>query len=361
MGSESVADELNVTWTWPFGKGDLTAGLRRSLGDLSLQVTEVRPITIARRRPSIGVLRGLQVNYIGQNGEGSCQLVVKEPRGTTRTGLAGAGKREVGVYQFLSTQLPLFIPTLIAASPSGDWLLLEAVPPIREASVWNRNDYLKAIDSLAQLHDRFWNLGEDLNAYPWLSRPLTADFDVHAKAAVHAIDKIQFNSTSESSIRSPRQIEVLRSLAENAEVVTRPLLREPSTLLHGDYWPGNISVMKDGSQIVYDWQLTAIGPAVLDLMVFIKKSLWWFDSIPMTEDEIVQYYRERLQLKSEISWEQDRWDEIWDHALMWRFLQEWVDILAASPEPILTAREDQLEEVWLEPVVVAAKRRLNGE
>jgi hypothetical protein len=353
-----LAPKPDVTWPWPFSLGDLTAGLRRSLSDLTLRVSDVRAIPLSRRRPSIGVIRGVSVTYHGHSGEGSCKLVVKEPQGTTRTGLAGAGRREVGVYQFLAGQLPLVIPTLIAASPSGDWLLMEAVPPSHDATMWEPKEVLKAIDALSQLHDRFWGLGEDLNAFTWLSRPITADFRIHVAAAEHAIEKIKYHGKPGSITDVPPRLELLERLTSNAEMVVAPLRKQASTLLHGDYWPGNISVMRDGSQIVYDWQLAAIGPAILDLLVFIKKSVWWFGALPMDHAEIIRFYRERIRSRIGITWDDEKWQELWDHALMWRFLQEWLDLIEASPEPILEARSTMLETVWLEPVFDAIVRRL---
>jgi len=348
----------DISWQWPFSRADLTAGLRRSLRDLTLQVSEVQPMAISSRRPSIGALRGLQVKYRGNQGEGSCRLVVKEPRGTTRTGLAGAGRREVGVYQFLSGQLPLILPALITASPTGDWLLLEAVPPARDASRWQRRDYMKAIEALVALHDRFWALGEDLNAFTWLSRPITKDFEVHVTAGTHAVETILYRGEPASLAKAPEKMQVLKSLTDKAELIIAPLRKEASTLLHGDYWPGNISVMKDGSQIVYDWQLTAIGPAILDLLVFIKKSVWWFDSLPIDEQEIIEYYRKLMERRIGVTWSDEDWERLWEHALMWRFIQEWLDLLAASPDPVLLSRAEQLEKVWLKPVLAAVEKRL---
>jgi hypothetical protein len=358
MSLPHLVSRRDTAWPWPFSLGDLTAGLRRSMSDLSLRVTHVESILLSRRRPSIGVIRAILVNYQGHSGMGSCRLVVKEPRGTTRTGLAGAGRREVGVYQFLSAQLPMVTPALIAASSSGNWLLLEAVPPARDASLWQRKDYQRAIEALVQLHDRFWGLGEDLNAFPWLSRPITKDFEVHVTAGANAVDKIEYSKEPASLAKDSARMELLMKLTSNAEYVAAPLRQESNTLLHGDYWPGNISVMRDGSQIVYDWQLAAIGPAILDLLVFVKKSVWWFDSLPMTEDEITRYYRDCIKARIGIVWEDEAWQELWEHALMWRFMQEWLDLLAASPEPILTARAEQLEQVWLIPVLNAVKRWL---
>ena len=153
-------------------------------------------------------------------------------------------------------------------------------------------------------------------------------------------------------------MKLLERLTQNPDKVAAPLRREASTLLHGDYWPGNISVMRDGSQIVYDWQLAASGPAILDLLVFVKKSIWWFGSLSIPEDELIHYYRECIRSKIGVSWEDEKWEELWDHALMWRFLQEWLDLIEASPEPVLEARARLLEEVWLDPVMYAIERRL---
>jgi hypothetical protein len=359
MSSEFITTDEETSWPWPFSRADLTAGLRRYLSDLSIQVSEARPLTIARRRPSIGVLRGVRVTYSGQEGEETCNLVVKEPRGTTRTGLAGVGRREVGVYQFLAGQMPMTLPLLIGASSSGDWIMLEAVPPVRDAAVWEKDDYLNAIIGLADLHDRFWGLGEDLDAFPWLSRPLTADFEVHVTVGKQSIEQIAFGGAPESLAKVPERMEILQILIDKADEVASPLRKRPRTLLHGDYWPGNISVLKDGEQVVYDWQLTGIGPAILDLLVFVKKSEWWFDSLPISEEEIVARYRETVKSRVGVVWEGDEWDVLWDHALMWRFMQEWFDLLAASPEPILAASEEQLERVWLIPVTQAVNRRLS--
>jgi hypothetical protein len=333
--------------------------LRRYLTDLSIQVSEARPLTIARRRPSIGVLRGVSVTYSGQKGKGMTNLVVKEPRGTTRIGLAGVGRREVGVYQFLTGQIPITLPALIGASSNGDWIMLEAVSSVRDATFWEKDDYLNAINGLVNLHNRFWGLGEVLESFSWLSRPLTTDFEVHITVGKKSIAQIAYAGEPESLAKVPERMEILQVLIDKADEVAAPLRKRPRTLLHGDYWPGNISVLKGGDQVVYDWQLTGIGPAILDLLVFVKKSEWWFDSLPISEEEIVAHYRETIQSRVGVVWEGDEWEVLWDHALMWRFMQEWFDLLAASPEPLLAASEEQLERVWLIPVSQAVNRRLS--
>jgi hypothetical protein len=301
------------------------------------------------------------VRHDGAPEGGFTHLVVKEPRGTTRTGLAGAGRREVGVYTTLAGQLPIACPALVASSPGGDWLLLEAVPPARDAARWGEADYLQAIDNLVWLHDRFWGLGEDLSAFTWLSRPLTTDFHVHLSAAEHALEQIHQLGEPRSLAGSPQRMALLERLIHSADQIVIPLRALPSTLLHGDYWPGNISVTGDGRQVVYDWQLAGVGPAILDLVVFVQKVRWWFPDCPVPTGRLVSHYRALLAERTGAQWDDETWQNLWDRALIWRFLQEWVDLMAASPDSLLITRAEQLEEVWLEPLAQAARRVLKGE
>lgn len=347
-----------ATWPWPFARAELTAGLRRHLRRPDLTVVDVRPVTVQHQRPSIGRVRGLRVDYQADGEDGSCSLVVKEPRGTTRAGLAGAGRREVGVYSSLATELPLQTPALIAAAPAGDWLVLEAVRTLRRADRWRADDYWKAVRGLAALHERFWGLRDDLDAFPWLGRPLEADFAVHVAAAAQGIERIVTSGRPEALASRPERVAMLAQLTGQADQIARPLLELPGTLLHGDYWPGNIAVAAEGRQIVFDWQMASVGPAVLDLFVFVTKSQWWFGTLPVDEGEIVERYRTELAERTGESWPDTAWKGMWDHARLWRFLQEWVDVLAATPDALLGTSAEALERLWLEPVAAAVRARL---
>jgi hypothetical protein len=355
--SDDSASEPSV-WNWPFTRSDLSAGLRRFLGDPSIRVDDVQPASMPFRRPAIGRVRGALVSFQTRRGSEQLSLVVKEPRGATRTSLAGAGRREVGVYQSLASQIPLRTPSLIAASPAGDWLVLDWVRSVREPRVWKPEDYARALENLAKLHDRFWGLSEDLEAYPWLGRPLDADFAVHVRAAAQAIQRIVQTGKPEPLATSPERMKVLARLSTQAEDVVRPLRRQPGTLLHGDYWPGNVAILDDGAQVVYDWQAASVGPAMCDLVGLVTKSLWWFGPSPIGPAEWVALYRQALLELGGHRWDEADWSLLWDHALMWAFLQEWVDLLAASPDALLAARAEQLEALWLDPVGRAVQERL---
>ncbi len=347
-------------WSWPFSRADLTAGLRRYLGDYSLKIIALEPSTLSHRRPAIGRITGLEASYAGSQLEGSLKLVVKEPRGTTRTGLAGAGRREVGFYSSLASQIPMPTPGLVAFSKEGDWIILEYLESVREPPTWTRQDYDQAIEALVGLHDRFWALTEDLGAFFWLSDPLAADFDVHVAAADKAIKVMIEVGRPGPLAGSPEHVALLTGLARQAARVVGPLRSQPGTLLHGDYWPGNIATLSENVQAVYDWQLAGVGPAVMDLLVFINKTDWWFGPLGDERKRLIQHYRTTLDQRCGVAWDDDEWDMLWDHALMWRFLQEWLDILAATPEALLTTRAVQLDQIWLEPLKAAVSRRLGG-
>jgi hypothetical protein len=57
-----------------------------------------------------------------------------------------------------------------------------------------------------------------------------------------------------------------------------------------------------------------------------------------------------------MTWSEADWGRLWDHALMWRFLQEWLDLIAATPGPLLETRAQQLERIWLDPLGRAIER-----
>ncbi|HKJ27788.1 MAG TPA: hypothetical protein VJ965_09135, partial [Anaerolineales bacterium] len=114
---------------WVFSESELAAGLRRYSGDPTLNVKKISEREITQRLPAVGHLRGLKVKTEGTNGPQTFDLVLKETHGSTRTGGPGAGIREVSIYLTLKEHLPVRLPTLIAAHPKGEWLILVHFPP----------------------------------------------------------------------------------------------------------------------------------------------------------------------------------------------------------------------------------------
>jgi aminoglycoside phosphotransferase (APT) family kinase protein len=77
----------------------------------------------------------------------------------------------------------------------------------------------------------------------------------------------------------------------------------PDTLLHGDYWPGNL--LWDGGELVavLDWEEAAVGDPLADLAVARLDVLWAFGEAAM--HDFTRCYRER----AEIDWRNlPHWD-----------------------------------------------------
>lgn len=350
---------LSGSRPWAFTQPELTASLRRYTGDPSLIITKITEQDFPYRRPSIGRIRGIMVECQGSLEEPKFNLVVKESQGSTRTGTAGAGLREVSIYQTLGEQLPVRIPELLTAHPGGGWLVMFRLPEGRQPEQWTAADYLLATDQLVALHDRFWGLGEDLATYSWLSRPLDSDFTIYVRAATHSVQNLSKAAPPTMLSENVELRELLNHILGHMDEINTNLHQSPATLLHGDYWPGNINILSDGSLTIYDWEEAAIGPAIVDLVTFLHTSQWWFDPLPISADELITHYRERLGEANGFTWSDEDWTLQADYALMWVFIAEWVGLLASIPDAVLNERLPLLDAVWLDPVRSAADRRLS--
>jgi hypothetical protein len=348
---------------WAFSRSELTAGLRRHTGDPSLRILELEEENLPDVRPALGRLRGMRVNCRGITGEYTFELVLKESRqtGTTRAGTTSPGQRETSFYRDLAEQVPVRLPRVFAIDPLANWLVMERLTPGKSPENWGKPDYLLAATQLAVIHDRFWNLGRDLGVYTWLERPLDADFEVNIKVASNAIQKLAEEPGSRLFAFSPELKTLLPKMVRHADVIARALKRAPDTLLHGDYWPGNIHVDGQGRLTVYDWQQVGIGPAVLDLVAYLQTSSWWFDPLPVDPLALIFEYRRNLSEKTGTIWANQEWQAFLDHARMWIFLVNWVDILASTPLPILETQMPLLEKLWIKPLFESANQYLPAD
>lgn len=352
----SMASSAGLAIVWPFTTAELTAALRRYLDDASLRVLRISEEPIAARH-AIGLIRGVGIDVERAGHREHYSYVLKEPQ-ATRLGLAGAGRREVGLYRSLTSQLPLAVPELVASDSAGAWLMLEPYPTEVQPEAWTAGHYRQAVINLARLHDRFWNLSEDLAAYPWLGRPLTAEFDVYVVAAAQAMELMVERGSPAVVTSSMIWLTALARLLNQADIVARVLQNAPHTLLHGDYWPANISIDEDGRQVVYDWQMASVGPAVIDLVVFINNSQLWLSPLAVEPAELIELYRSEIAAHTGQTWNEQEWAIQWDFSMMWRFVQEWFSLLALPTQMASASNDYLLERIWLEPLDKAVYRWL---
>lgn len=345
---------------WAFSRAQLTAGLRNHTGDNRLTIREIKELDLPDRRPSVGRIRAIQVLCQGSTGKLKFELVLKEPQGTTRAGMAGAGRREVSFYRSLAEQIPIKIPTLLADQPNGEWLVFELIQTSISSNHWNADQYFIAIDNLVTLHDRFWSLDKYLEIYNWLGRPLSRDFEIYIQAASTGLQRLINRGALPIFTQKPAYLSMLEDLVNQAGGIAQELKNIPATLIHGDYWPGNLLMASADELVTYDWQHASVGPGILDLVKFFHTSCWHFSPLPLSQTEITGRYRQQLKNKNGFVWTDRDWKRDWDHALLWIFLTDWVDLLAQIPTSILETRQTDLELIWLKPVYEAINQWRRG-
>ncbi len=343
---------------WPFSMAELTAGLRRHTGDPTMQVLAIEARDIPNRRPAVGRIRGLHVRARGGTGEYTFRLALKEPRqsGITRAGSAGPAVREAAFYRDLASYLPVRTPRIYALEPAGEWILMECLCDGRSPEQWSAADYRRAVDQLLVLHDGFWNLGDDLVIYAWLARPLDATLEVHIRIAEASVSRLLAAAPQEIRQTPIPWDALLPRLVGQAHHIAAALRQVPSTLVHGDYWPGNIHMDAQGRLVVYDWQEVGIGPGLLDLVSLVQHTAWWCSGMPLPAEDLIAHYRRGVERIAGQTWSDETWEAWWSHALMWVFLTRWLDVLASTPAPVLQTQAEALVSLWLEPVYAALQK-----
>lgn len=347
---------------WPFSRPVLMAGLRRYLAAPRLTLLDIEPMPLPNVLPGsapdpLSILRGMLVRVEIDGAKHQLALVLKEaPISESGRVLSAVGRREYGVYKRLAPHLPVLVPGLVAGDASQGWIVVEALAGLRPPEAWMRDDYVEAIRNLAAMHDRFWGLGEDLAIFSWLGRPLEADYEATVMAAAEAVHNL-VREEHLPTLATPRNFLAFGALVQHADEIAAPLREETMTLLHGDYWPGNIARPVDGRQIVFDWQRASIGAALLDLRTCVQTTFMMLEPA-LSEDEMVTLYRKEMERRVQPGWDDKRFALLWDHALLWQFLTLWLRRLAVLTPAHYDMLPPRFERAWLHPVIETLERRL---
>jgi aminoglycoside/choline kinase family phosphotransferase len=337
------------------------AGLRRYLDASDLRLGEIAPIPLPDTVPGTlendaGTrLRAMSVGVSLDGEQFSLPLVLKEPP-VSENGrvLRAVGQREYGVYLRLGPHLPLLVPGLVVGDEQTGWFVLEVLTNLRPAPAWQVEDYDEAIQNLVSMHDRFWGLSEDLANYPWLAQPFGADYADTIMAAADAAHKLIADAPLP---QLAPYFDTFSRLIQVSDEIAAPLRNTPATLIHGDYWPGNIARPIDGRQIVFDWQLAGMGPAILDIVCFAQAVRLHLDP-PQPVETMIQRYRRQSSLLTTPTWDDAHFNRLWDHAVMWLFMMKWLGKLANMPPNLYARIHERFVPVWLEPVTEALKTHI---
>lgn len=346
-----------------FFRAKLMAGLRRHLAAPNLKISEIHPRPLPTIIPgsllseSGTTLSAMAVGVIIDGEHYSLSLLLKEPPITSDGRvLQAVGQREYGIYNRLAAHLPLLVPALIAGDQYEGWIVLEGVAGMRPVDTWQPEDYYEAVENLVTLHDRFYGAGEDLSVFPYLGRPFDADYQATVIAGAEAGTLLLNSGRLPQFTEEPYRQLVMRVI-QSAERIAAPLLAQTPTLVHGDYWPGNIARLIDGRQMVFDWQMASVAPGILDYVGFVQATLMRVTP-PLSIDELTNFYRAKVEATMHTGWDDPTFALLWDHALLWLFFTRWLGRLATLPPSVYNGLHPLFETVWLAPLCAAAEKRL---
>jgi thiamine kinase-like enzyme len=190
--------------------------------------------------------------------------------------VGAAESRERALYQFAGKSLSTFVPHCYSLGSDVDHdapLVLERLRKGQQVemldavdSPWSLDQVRRVVVSLARLHAVCRDHQNELRTISW-ARPLgttaTMLHPMWEALFVHARTQID---TDVASIAAP--------LLENLDWVNA-LSPIPQTLLHNDVNPRNLALRTDSTTgiVLYDWELSAIGPSTRDLAEWLCYSL----------------------------------------------------------------------------------------
>jgi hypothetical protein len=232
---------------------------------------------------------------------------------------------------------------------------MEALPQegIWPRAFWMAEHYRMALGALAEMHARWWDNPPSAEEYPWGWMPTGAHTRELLEDARAALLEIEGASWGEKFFTR----EMLRAwlgVIDEPSGLLDILSGVPQTLIHGDYWPGNIAMKPDGPA-VFDWQQVGVGPAAYDLACFHASSRWWFGRLPLTLVEMRSHYMGCLSER--LGYRVDRYvfDMGMDAARAWRFAVLWPSAILEHRAHLL-ARLSYMRSTVIEPAYASLRR-----
>jgi len=326
----------------------LLAGCRRLLAAPGLDVR------VLQCQPLPGGLSGsvlercsLQVH----DGAIDRTLILIHKRGAVVAGafLRGASQREAWVYHSLRPHIPLTLPDIVAVDvDQGDiWMVPFAAskPGNHWSAAWDRDDVEQSLQDLARLHHHFWGQTAALAQHSWLARPIGRDAEALLADARAGLSALQAASAYDA-VLTPAIVQQWLALAYQPQPLLDELRAAPATLLHGDAGFQNIAITKKRHRrIWYDWQLAAIGPAVLDVVTFLHPWAYPQARPPLSLPEMAELYQQAIR-QTGISLEQTAWMRQLDAALLWRWLSQWAPLLGLYRQRLRNDVRERLYQVF---------------
>jgi len=227
--------------------------------------------------------------------------------------------RSVRLWQYglLDELLPHLEHKIIAAAHDGDGWAILMEDLTGHVYTWDRpltpEVVASFLDALARLHATFWNdprltdpcLGL-AGTEPFLEQlPRAQNYNGPAMGVI--ADWIKEGWAVLAELLASDVFAQMRRLIEEPQPLLAAVSRYPHTLLHGDYRAENLAY--DGWPIALDWQQAARSLMTIDLAWITKHG---YIQAAMSQDEAIRYYRQRLELYLNQSFDDSEWQVMVD-------------------------------------------------
>lgn len=379
-----------LTITLPFSVEALQGALSRYLSRPTVSIEEVTPEKLGGGVSGSPVYR-LTVNYRYGTDTASAtspassdvlKVVLKRGARQTSAILAGSARREASFYRSLAGQLPVRTPRMLLTAEDvlgeptaplvidapnsmaqswdglgfdNDWVLMESLPSdvVWPQATWTVEHYRIALTALADLHARWWDCPPNAADYPWVWTPTGQHTESLIREAREALIEIEGQPWAEQFFPGKR-LHAWLDVLDRPSCLLDTLTGMPQTLIHGDYWPGNIAMRADGPA-VFDWQLVGVGPAPYDLACFHSSSRWWFGRLPLSLTEMRSHYLARLNKQLGHNIDRYVFDVGMDAARAWRFAVLWPTVILEHHTGLL-ATLHHMRATAIEPAFASLRR-----
>jgi len=238
-------------------------GLERALA-----ASELAGIEVVRRRPSAyRTSFPVEELEVERAGPGRGTIVCKRPNWEELDATARLAKprflhesgREACVYEQLLPRGPAGPPRFLgAATDEGrNWLFIERIGGRSLVEIGEREIWEEAARWLARFHSAF--AGQELGGCLLVER----DADFHRSWLARAR-----GFAADAGRRA-----TLEWLAPRHEATVEALAAMPPTLLHGEFYAGNVLIDDRGAGVrvaAVDWELAGPGPGPLDLAALVS-------------------------------------------------------------------------------------------
>ena len=211
-------------------------------------------------------------------------------------------RREIELYKNLGGSVPLNMPRMYFGLASEDsdvaLIVLEEINGISKGSLppeerpLTAGEAKLALKEIAKMHAKWWE-DQTLHEHKWLNTIDGSDrmllYQSYEKAWARIKDVLE-------PTLSPDAARICNGLSDYLPTLISKLKRIPTTLCHGDFHSGNLLWDKTGEPDavwIIDWQITSIGPAILDVSFLMCFGVSQSD-LPFVRNEYLLEYHNSL-------------------------------------------------------------------